>query len=200
MGEYTVVSIPMDSYDFEEPSPSNRLGEFGGSGRLDYIDKPENVEKKKKEKKGGQKLCFIGASHSRIAVEMLDGIAIHISAPWPTDLSYAGNASLINNCSDAVIGIGQHPAGWPRNEPMEFSKYRDEMRAGLVSFSNIVNGSMGLYVRNVHENPLGNRISACPPDDWRNPEVIRVYNEILADVCEELRIPFFDTTDIISPM
>jgi hypothetical protein len=74
------------------------------------------------------------------------------------------------------------------------------MRSGLLSFAHIVKNSTRLYVINVHEMPLGDRISACPPSDWRNPEVIRNYNKILAALSEELSIPYLNTTDIISPM
>jgi hypothetical protein len=71
---------------------------------------------------------------------------------------------------------------------------------GMINFTNIVNGSMMTMVRSEHENPLGNIISSCPPRDWRNPEVVRIYNEILAELCRDLRIPFLDTTSIISPL
>ena len=74
------------------------------------------------------------------------------------------------------------------------------MYDGLVNFTTILDSSTKVHVRNVHENPLGKRISSCPPTDWRNPEVVRVYNELLLEVCARLKLPFIDTTDIIQPM
>jgi len=56
------------------------------------------------------------------------------------------------------------------------------------------------FSRNTHENPLGYIISSCPPSDWRNPEVIRIYNELLQNICQDLRIPHLMTTDITAPL
>jgi len=111
-------------------------------------------------------------------------------------------ASLVRekNCSDALIGVGQHPAGWVDFKPMGFNEYHDSMLNGLQEFQRVVQGSVRTVVRSVHENPLGNRISDCPPTDWRNPEVIRVYNELLKSICDQLSIDFVDTAEIISPM
>jgi len=51
----------------------------------------------------------------------------------------------------------------------------------------------------MHENPLG-YIASCPPTDWRNPEVVRIYNQILSQISNELGIKFLNTESIISPM
>lgn len=156
---------------------------------------------------GKQKLCFVGASHARHAAShltrhfpsMSDAVE-HVMAKWPKELREAGENAKELNCTTAVIGIGQWPAGWPEEHPMDFTEYRDAMRDGLVQFTEAVSGKTRVVVRSVHENPLGNAISACPPKDWRNPEVIRIYNRILFEVCEDLSIRFIDTTAIISPL
>lgn len=76
---------------------------------------------------------------------------------------------------------------------MGFIEYEQSMHDGLVKFTNIVDKSTKVHVRNVHENPLGNMISSCPPTDWRNPEVVRIYNELLLETCTRLKLPFVDT-------
>lgn len=152
------------------------------------------------------KFCFIGASHSGAIVEHLVNIFPssqkfeHIDVQWPEDLVNAATLALSQGCTFAVVGIGQWPAGWPRGKPMSFEEYEKTMRHALDEFSRITSKAIDLHVRNIHENPLGNIISACPPKDWRNPEVIRLYNQILEEICFELGIKFIDTTSIISPM
>lgn len=150
--------------------------------------------------------CFVGASHSRTIVEMLSSHFgegpwfQHVDARYPNNLNQAAEFVRLQNCTHAVIGIGQWPAGWPGDAPMGFQDYEQSMHGGLVNFTNIVNTSTKVYVRNVHENPLGNIISSCPPRDWRNPEVVRIYNELLLEVCTRLKYHFIDTTDILGPM
>jgi len=192
LSEFVTNNVPLDDYTFEY-----QAGREGPSGSSDGFE----VKDSGSVDKINRKLCFIGASHARATVEMLNNVnIIHVDTKWPRELTLAGYTSLDNNCSHAVIGIGQWPAGWPELKPMAFSAYREEMREGMINFTNIVNGSMMTMVRSEHENPLGNVISSCPPRDWRNPEVVRIYNEILAELCRDLRIPFLDTTSIISPL
>jgi len=172
------------------------------------------------EKNNLTKLCFLGASHSRTITEILSetvklvqpDVITHLYAQDPGDLLNRDEPNVYQNafrqvetanCTDVVLGIGQWPAGWPGGRPLQFDTYESGMRAGLISFvRNIdeLNRSVRIYVRNVHENPLGAGPGSCPAGDWRNPEVIRIYNEILAEVCRELKIPFLDTTDIMTPL
>ena len=151
--------------------------------------------------------CFVGASHSRTMVELLTQEystlvdVLHVDVRWPLDLPDASREVLTNNCSTAVVGIGQWPAGWPDNHPMSFVTYEASMRQSLREFARRTKDSgVRLFCRNTHENPLGNRISTCPPSDWRNPEVIRIYNELLSNVCRDLGIRYLVTTDITTPM
>lgn len=159
---------------------------------------------------GTSVLCFVGASHSRFAKGHLqkslpsyaDQIK-HIEAQFPRDLHTASSDAHVNNCTHIIIGIGQWDAGWPEGAPTSFSEYESSMKSGLANFTGTLARVMPfsrVFVRSMHENPLGNRISACPPGDWRNPEVVRVYNEILLSVTQELSMPFLDTTDIIMPL
>lgn len=49
-------------------------------------------------------------------------------------------------------------------------------------------------------NPLGDLITACPPKDWRNPNVVDMYNNITKQLCDEFGIPFLDTSNITGVM
>ena len=150
--------------------------------------------------------CFIGASHSRTIVEMLSDHFgkgpwfQHIDAAFAENLTKAAKSVRSHKCTHAVVGIGQWPAGWPGGAPMSFQEYEQSMHDGLAKFTTILDSRTKVHVRNVHENPLGKKISSCPPTDWRNPEVVRVYNELLLEVCTRLKLPFIDTTDITQPM
>jgi hypothetical protein len=57
-----------------------------------------------------------------------------------------------------------------------------------------------VLVRNVHYNPLGERISKCPSEDWRNPMLIDLYNKALRTKCRALNITFVDTNFIMGPV
>ena len=155
-------------------------------------------------------LCFVGASHSRFAVGHLQAVfpsysakIEHIEVQFPSDLQTASSSVHASNCTHVIIGIGQWPAGWPGGAPTSFSEYESSMKIEVANFSAVLRKrvpSFQIFIRSMHENPLGNLISACPPGDWRNPEVVRIYNEILLSVSEQLSIPFLDTTDIIMPL
>jgi len=151
--------------------------------------------------------CFVGASHSCTMVELLTQEypilfdVVHIGIKWPSDLPVASRRLLRSNCSTAVVGIGQWPAGWPENHPMSFEEYETNMRRSLAEFvRRTKDKGVRTFSRNTHENPLGYIISSCPPSDWRNPEVIRIYNELLQNICQDLRIPHLMTTDITAPL
>ena len=49
-------------------------------------------------------------------------------------------------------------------------------------------------------NPLGDLITHCPPKDWRNPNVVDMYNAILKQLCQQYNVPLIDTSEITSVM
>ena len=49
-------------------------------------------------------------------------------------------------------------------------------------------------------NPLADRILSCPPQDWRTPHVIDMYNNITKRLCEKHNMQFLDTNDIMGIM
>ena len=48
--------------------------------------------------------------------------------------------------------------------------------------------------------PLGDLITNCPPTDWRSPNLVDMYNQILKQLCNEYDVPFIDTNDITGVM
>ena len=193
--EYT-KQPPFRDYEFVLLSPDFRLPPVQCSPKL-----PATVKRKVDERicsSMPRKLCFIGASHSRTAAKLLGNLAEHIPCNWPSGLASAGQQALSMNCTDIVIGIGQWPAGYPDGF-MNFTQYYESMHDGLKNVTTVIQYNATVTVRTVHENPLNHRNSACPPDDWRNPEVIRIYNQLLARLCKELNVTLLDTSDIIQP-
>lgn len=51
-----------------------------------------------------------------------------------SDLQDSSLQVSLSNCSTAVVGIGQWPAGWPENHPMSFEEYEANMRRYLAEF------------------------------------------------------------------
>ena len=49
-------------------------------------------------------------------------------------------------------------------------------------------------------NGLGEHYISCPPIDWRNPNAVDVYNEIIKEVCEDFSVPFMDTRSVTGVM
>jgi len=167
----------------------------------------EKVRETLTDEEGKAKFCIIGASHSRTLVQHLQALFpsssdafLHIDAKWPQNLSSVPTVASEASCSTVLIGVGQWPAGWPGGAPLSFQEYEESMRNALSSFQKVGSDRFEIFVRNTHENPLGYMISSCPPTDWRNPEVIRIYNQILGEICTELDLHFLDTTSIITPM
>ena len=85
---------------------------------------------------------------------------------------------------------------------MSFQEYASSMKKHVKRFvENTPSASLHIYLRSVHENPLGNRISSCPPKDWRNPEVVRLYNDILMMLCQDIEgVNWLDTRQVMSPL
>jgi len=136
-------------------------------------------------------MYYVGASHSRVSLKLINDFfsretnssrestrteMTHVVARYPFDLYRAAFRVMHSKCTHAIVGIGQWPAGWPGGAPMGFDEYKRVVHHGLW-FLKAINRHVKILVRSEHENPLGNAISACNPRDWRNPEVIRVYNE-----------------------
>lgn len=172
------------------------------------------------------RVCFMGASHTReiknhlysvFGNRIIDSVAAFDAAAKYTDYVEANAEHFVteNGCNSLVIGVGQWPAGWPEGRPHLFNEYKKNMQSmiqTLVMLKNkleitnaqhpAVNTSLKLYLRSMHYNALGNRMTACPPDEWRNPFVVDGYNLIAKQLASESmgKVKFIDTNFIIGPM
>ena len=46
-------------------------------------------------------------------------------------------------------------------------------------------------------NPIGDMIGSCPPEDWRNPPVMDMYNQITRKMANKHNITVIDTNEIV---
>ena len=60
--------------------------------------------------------------------------------------------------------------------------------------------NVGLHLRSIHDNPLGDIRVMCPPKDWRTPATIDGYNAILHSLSLAMDVPFIGTSFIIRPL
>ena len=60
------------------------------------------------------------------------------------------------------------------------------------------NSGYKLYVVSNNYNPLGNAFLFCPPGDWRRPDYVDTYNNILEAVAKRNGVPYIDNNYEIS--
>lgn len=170
-----------------------------------------DLNKSLKEKKGT--ICFEGASHSRVLNDHVTSLLSQIESHNVStlgrrryDTRYASMLesrewiqNIINkNCSKIVFGVGQWDAGWPRHKPTSFSDYKNSLSKAMPLMVEMFrNSKIDFYFRTMHYNPIGDKIGACPPEDWRSPPVIDMYNRITKQLCKEFKISLIDTNDIV---
>ena len=158
------------------------------------------------------KICLVGYSHSYHLIDAfwannLGHLFIWAPAIYPTQLStkFFEQYYHTRNCTKFVIGVGQHPAGWPGGgPPYSLKQWRDEMTS-VVTNEEIfkIDGKIKLYLRSIHHNPIGDMIGKCQPTDWRSPTVIDSYNFILEKLvldANNSRVDYLDTTFITKPV
>jgi hypothetical protein len=83
------------------------------------------------------------------------------------------------NCTTMVIASGQWALSRLSVNP---DKWIRQMKKIVDDIHN--NSNMTIILRNVHYHSLGFTILSCPPQDWRLPYLIDVYNEKLAELAE----------------
>jgi len=166
-------------------------------------------------------ICTIGASHSYLMARLMNRVfrkrvCFHNgTVKFPYNLRanllrlYSQTAADTNkNCTDFVVGIGQHPASFALGRPMLVSEYAANMTFELKSIQSLVakqqqqlGAPARLFVRSMNYNPLGDMKLFHPPTDWRTPPVVDAYNAALQTIAIALGIPYIDSsTTIIEPM
>ncbi|KAL7519099.1 hypothetical protein ACHAWX_003896 [Stephanocyclus meneghinianus] len=173
------------------------------------------------------KVCFLGASHSRVLVESMHRLHfghlfVWIWGNWPEEVN-TGTFEVayeVHNCTKFVVQLGQWPASWVvpshTDGPYSFGKYRSII-SKLVNNQEIYNigrGDIKLFFRSFHHNPLGYRINDCAPRplDWRSPTVVDAYDYLVKEIVEEFqnmsgsspglqgRVQYLDTKFITYPL
>eukprot|EP00804_Cyclotella_cryptica_P028088 CCRYP_016153-RA/>CCRYP_016153-RA protein AED:0.05 eAED:0.05 QI:1321/1/1/1/0/0/2/123/99 len=69
-----------------------------------------------------------------------------------------------------------------------------------VFVKTLLDANVDVYFRRMHYNALFEDMHACPPRDWRNPNVVDMYDRITQQLCEEFDVPFIDANDITGVM
>lgn len=115
-------------------------------------------------------ICFYGASHSReltkfskIFVQRSGISNVEVTHLYSRTAEDLFSLNLQKACHKVVIGVGQWQAGWPWSAPTLFPEYRQMMQS-VAQFAVKHNDSrIEFYFRSMHRNPMGAKISSCPP-------------------------------------
>lgn len=206
-------TIPANLSRFD---PYNDRFRFAGRHRVDLASLLQHQT-------GRNKVCFIGASHAGVLIEQTSVI---VNAAFINETANATGqgkpvveigpfhyTKFVNHltkarmqqyvdmqCTKVVIGTGQWDASKFRPPTLfvDFERMLEEAMAGMVEvFSN---AGVDFYFRSMHYNPLGNLIGACPVQDWRNPPVVDMYNQIIRLSAAKFNITLIDTAYITGIM
>jgi hypothetical protein len=83
-----------------------------------------------------------------------------------------------------VIALGQWAlSDAVKKKPIDPDTWINQMKTIVDDIHN--NSNMTIILRSIHYHSLGYTILSCPPEDWRLPYLIDVYNEKLAEFAEK---------------
>lgn len=151
-----------------------------------------------------QPLCFLGRSHSREMRNHLVGIVPHMEwidrvYPYHVDPTTIYQMKHRKHCDKMVIAMGQWPASFNPPGLTTPANFEIQMQELLMRLNQTFAPS-SLFLRSIHYAPLNFRTLACPPQDWRNPQVIEAYNRALRRLAVKFGVRYIDTNDIIGPV
>jgi len=178
--------------------------------------------KKRLEGREREKVCFVGASHARFLTGHSEEIVhlqlgnirkgielLHVVANRPQQFAQSTVRSTFQDivyprCTKVVVGWGQWDLDINPMKPSDanlFPQYEHDLKTAMDRLVAVTNVSgIDLYFRTTHYNPLKGNVVTCPPNDWRSPPMIDMYNNITKHLCEEFGIPLIDTGDIHNVM
>lgn len=171
------------------------------------INDEETIHSKAIDKTSVTKLCLVGDSHSEAMTgemtlwlrkwNILNVVVYHIRAKYPHDIdtSFISHNITNQNCNNILIAVGQWSAG---RTATPFPQYKVEIMEMISRFKDLRVTNFNL--RAIHYNPLGDEKTTCPPEDWRWPPVIDMYNDIIHNLSISMDVPFLNTNFIIGPM
>jgi len=147
-------------------------------------------------------ICMVGASHARAIVHHGNALNVphvtfrHILSRYPVQFDVLD----LEDCTFAVIGYGQWPlSAWMNGQPYTGTKYEAEMRKVLQIVTS-TKLSTQVVARSMNLNGLGYLYTMCPSKDLRHPTIVMMYNEIMAKVSREYKVPFIDLFHLQGPM
>jgi len=183
----------------------NRFASYEWDGGFTLKGRPEFV--------GRKVICPVGASHAERlrdalrttisnlgwgqSFEVISGNLMFPDKEWPK----LASANFFQKCHYVILGYGQWLAGWPSVPPYSTKRFAESVE-WTIERINLLSDKTKVIWRSMHYNPLGDKISSCPPQDWRSPPVVDAYNNVLRNKLAKgsSRLMFVDTTFIIGPM
>ncbi|CAJ1951698.1 unnamed protein product [Cylindrotheca closterium] len=180
----------------------------------------EQVQNVKSGSRSFPTVCFVGYSHSRITKESFVRLglpkqyAIHVKVKWPEDITAAlFNQSYVEQgCKVYIIAAAQWPGSRIDRFPYLFDRFYAVMKQIVETATSVFAGrddDVRVYMRSIHEIPLGDFTGSCPIVDWRSPIVMNGYSYLVEKAVREVQekndtsnrlIRYLDTSFLVSPM
>ena len=161
---------PIDAYTYAEPTFNNSLS-----------------------------ICFLGASHTQYLYKYSKRIGMKntfdIRSRFAKDIVPTFKLVQNHSCEYVVLHTGQWDLGYPEHRITPQKEYELHLDKGMKLYKN---SDYKLYVVSNNYNPLGNAKLACLPTDWRRPDFIDAYNNILQKVAKKNGFPYIDNNYEIS--
>ena len=164
-------------------------------------------------------ICLVGHSHSRtlrasmemhhnMTVDTLNIRIIWVKAKFPHEVNNKTIlGEMVGHCDKVIIAVGQWSASFSGGKPTLMDDYLYKVQKMFQRLQLFLSPKVDIIARSIHYNPLNERISSCPPKDWRYPTVIDGYNQVIQQAVEGTvkgpnvpRIRFVDTNFIVGPM
>eukprot|EP00035_Acanthoeca_spectabilis_P026884 m.464625 g.464625 ORF g.464625 m.464625 type:complete len:428 (+) comp23621_c0_seq1:167-1450(+) len=166
--------------------------------------------------------CFVGASHGRDVGAAFAAVAnstlatmhylraTHLRAiPNLLKALHAGDVHdthtgvRVTHCTNFILHIGQWDLGIPEGKWTPHDTWRNHAKLTCSTLNTALkNGTIGsARVLTINYIPMMAWMLNCPPNDWRQPWVIDVYNDMLKSECTKNGIQVVDTNaQVIGPI
>lgn len=111
--------------------------------------------------------------------------AAQVRAKHPEDFTAALLKDSCNqlSCRALVIAVAKWPGSRFQGYPYLFDRYYAGVKGIVETVSELFADradDVRVYMRSIHENPIGERIGKCPiMADWRSPDVIHGYTYLM---------------------
>lgn len=153
-------------------------------------------------------VCLVGASHSRylqdFGTKMLKREGkyrniefVHVSVPYPEFFNVS--TIVTDMCTYAVLGFGQWTHSFLEHQT-PYTNTRSERELRRIIAETDSNTSTMLFLRSMNYNGFGALYTVCPPQDYRLPHVVDMYNAMQCNLCVELGVGYIDLNHIIGPL